>query len=624
MKKSLFTLLVVMLFGTAAIAQTPTTHHFAQNVYEDLNGTMFGELFIDGELQTGYNWEIGVFDENTWEYTGSGLPLYLPDVSEGPCYNFTYSGYVGDILTFKLYNHDTGEEVDYVCSLTLTFETDMSLGNSDELYPINFYSEGQDFVFNGDGSWGNLEFWTVNGQAATRLPNSLDNVTIESGICHMTDNTQFGALTIEDDAQLYAPENADIYATVKKNIEAYEGLGGWYLLGFPTDLDTPDFVGAGMITNSNYDLFFFDQTFPGEVDDETSNNGEWRNYKYYMQNGLEFIAQYNGYLYANAQNTTLHFTGNLYTEVSVEYKRITYYNENPEQLGVNLIGNPYTCNAEMVAGARIAGYYMMNEERNDVVVYDDGDFDYTYLAPMAAFFAVASANNNNAKITLSPLNVEDHDGEEPGIIRSKGSTSNGSTMSIELTANGIMKDRVYVKAGEGENCIKFNLNNNSSKLFVPQNNKNYAIAYTEGANVMPICFTPKESGIYTLNFNMKHMNCSYLHLIDNATGADIDLLRTPSYTFDSKDCGYATRFKLVFEEEATNEIAESFTYISNGELMINNIGNATLQVMDLTGRILRTESIQDSYSMSLNLSAGVYVVSLCNGNDVKTQKIVVE
>ena len=420
----------------------------------------------------------------------------------------------------------------------------------------------------------------------------------------------------------HAPEDAEIYATVKKNIEAYEGLGGWYLLSIPVDVEeNPDFNAAGMISN-NYDLFYFDQNFPGSPDDNAQ-NGEWRNYKYYMENGFEFKAPYNAYLYANSQNTTLNFTGNLYTAGSVVYQRITYSNSN-DQVGVNLVGNPYTCNAEMVAGNRIGGYYMMNDERNDVIVYDDGDFDYTYLAPMAAFFAVASANNNNAKITLSPLNVEDHDGEEPGIIRSKGSTSNGSTMSIELTANGIMKDRVYVKAGEGENCIKFNLNNNSSKLFVPQNNKNYAIAYTEGANVMPICFTPKESGIYTLNFNMKHMNCSYLHLIDNATGADIDLLRTPSYTFDSKDCGYATRFKLVFDEEATNEIAESFTYISNGELVINNIGNATLQVMDLTGRILRTESIQDSYSMSLNLSAGVYVVSLCNGNDVKTQKIVVE
>jgi len=613
MKKSLFTLLVMMLFGTA-FAQTPTTFHYESYLTGDGNGTMFAQLYIDGELVTTYNWEIGVYDGAIDRFTGHGVAYYMPLLSEDPVYSFTYSGNNGDLLTLHLYNHDTGEEVDYVCPFTMTFSTNMWYGETTNLFHIEFYSQGQDMVFTGQGDWNDLENW----QDVDRLPMALDNVTIAEGaICHMPESAigQFASLTIADGGQLYAPEDAEIFATVQKNIEAYEGLNGWYLLSIPVDVEgDPDFNAAGMITNSAYDLFYFDQNFY----DGTEAPGEWRNYKYYMENGMEFKAPYNAYLYANKQNTTLNFTGNLYTAGSVVYQRITF-NGDADEVGVNLVGNPYACNAEMVAGNRIGGYYMLNEERNDVIVYDDGEFDYTYLAPMTAFFAVASANNNNAKITLSPLDAESHDGEEPGIIR-----SNESTMSIELTANGILKDRVYVKAGEGENCIKFNLNNNSTKLFVPQNNKNYAIAYTEGANVMPMCFTTNESGIYTLNFNTKNMNCSYLHLIDNVTGADIDLFQTPSYTFNSSDSNYANRFKLVFNEEATNEIAESFAFISNGELMINNSGNATLQVMDITGRILSTENIQNCYSKSLNLSAGVYVVRLSNGNDVKAQKIVVE
>lgn len=617
MKKSLFTLLVLMLFGTTtAFAQFPYEPHYPIIVYGDGNGTMFGQLYIDGDIVTTYNWEIGAYDENTQEYTASGKPLYRPNLSPYPVYSFTYAGNNGDILTLKLYNHETQQEVDYVCELVINYQMNMAFGSPDDLYHINFFSHGQEMHFIGQGDWNDVNNWN-----ADRLPMALDDVIIDAGaICHMPESAigQYASLTIEDGAQFYAPEEAEIVATVKKNIEAYTAGEGnnWYLLSLPVDFETPDF--SPFITNSDYDLFYFDQNFPGEVVDETSENGEWRNYKYYMDNGLEFKAPYNAYLYANKQNTTLNFTGNLYTAGSVVYQRITF-NNGADQVGVNLVGNPYTCNAEMVAGNRIGGYYMLNEERNDVIVYDDGEFDYTYLAPMTAFFAVASANNNNAKITLSPLDAESHDGEVPGIIR-----SNESTMSIELTANGILKDRVYVKAGEGENCIKFNLNNNSTKLFVPQSNKNYAIAYTEGANVMPMCFTTKESGIYTLNFNTKNMNCSYLHLIDNVTGVDIDLFQTPSYTFNSSDSKYANRFKLVFNEEATNEIAESFAFISNGELMINNSGNATLQVMDITGRILSTENIQNCYSKSLNLSAGVYVVRLSNGNDVKAQKIVVE
>ena len=618
MKKSLFTLLVLMLFGSVtAFAQFTYDAHYPIKVYGDGNGTMFGQLYIDGEIVSTYNWEIGGYDENTQEYTASGKPLYRPNLSEYPVYAFTYAGNNGDILTFRLYNHEIQQEVDYVCTLVITYEMNMSFGAPDDLYRIEFFSQGQDMVFNGQGDWNDLQNW----QDADRLPIVLDNVTIAEGaICNMPASAigQYASLTIEDGGQLYAPEDAEIVATVKKNIEAYQGLNNWYLLSFPVDIEEPNFQAAGMITNSDFDLFFFDQNFPGEVEDETSENGEWRNYKYYMANQQTFMAPYNGYLYANKQNTTLQFTGNLYTASSIAYQRISYVS-GTDQVGVNLIGNPYTCNAEMVTGNRISGIYMMNEERDDVIVYDDGEVDYTYVAPMTSFFAVANANNNNARITMSPLNIEEHDGEEPGSIR-----SNVSTMSIELTANGILKDRMYVKAGEGENCIKFNLNENSTKIFVPQSNKNYAIAYTEGANVMPICFTTKESGIYTLNFNTKEMNCSYLHLIDNVTGVDIDLFQTPSYTFNSSDSNYANRFKLVFSEEATNEIAESFAFISNGELMINNSGNATLQVMDITGRILSTENIQNCYSKSLNMSAGVYVVRLSNGNDVKTQKIVVE
>lgn len=627
MKKSLFTLLAMMLFGTA-IAQPTSSYYQTQyddSAYDDYYA-LVAAISIDGVVQNNYNLELGAWDETHNQYVGGQLAEdYSAYYSAGPEYWIRVYGYgvpssssdpAQSVVSFRIYNHETQQEEPYVC----TFKINWTNGNSGGPYNpviLEFYSQGQDMHFVGQGDWNDLENWD-----ADRLPMALDNVIIDEGaICHMPESAigQYATLTIEDGAQFYAPEDAEIYATVKKNIEAYQGLNGWNLLSIPVDVEgDPDFNAAGMITNSAYDLFYFDQNFPGEVVDETSENGEWRNYKYYMQNGLEFKAPYNAYLYANKQNTTLHFTGNLYTAGSVVYQRITF-NNGADQVGVNLVGNPYTCNAEMVAGNRIGGYYMLNEERNDVIVYDDGEFDYTYLAPMTAFFAVASANNNNAKITLSPLDLEQHEDEIPGIIR-----SNEATMSIELTANGILKDRVYVKAGEGENCIKFNLNNNSTKLFVPQNNKNYAIAYTEGANVMPMCFTTKESGIYTLNFNTKNMNCSYLHLIDNVTGTDIDLFQTPSYTFNSSDSNYANRFKLVFNEEATNEIAESFAFISNGELMINNSGNATLQVMDITGRILSTENIQNCYSKSLNLSAGVYVVRLSNGNDVKAQKIVVE
>jgi hypothetical protein len=196
-------------------------------------------------------------------------------------------------------------------------------------------------------------------------------------------------------------------------------------------------------------------------------------------------------------------------------------------------------------------------------------------------------------------------------------------LQIELTANGVLLDRVFMKAGKGENCSKLSLSQYAPIIYVPEDGKEYAIAYREGANMMPLCFTTAKDDIFTLEFDTRGFSGSYLHLIDNATGADIDLLRTPSYTFDSKDCGYAARFKIVFSEEASNDIADSFAFISNGELIIN--GTGTLQVIDILGRqILTKELSTDNCQLSTdNFKPGVYVLRLSNGKDVKTQKIVV-
>jgi hypothetical protein len=49
--------------------------------------------------------------------------------------------------------------------------------------------------------------------------------------------------------------------------------------------------------------------------------GEWRNYRYYLANELQYFrADFNGYLYANYNDTDLHFTGDLFAQPSMEYQ----------------------------------------------------------------------------------------------------------------------------------------------------------------------------------------------------------------------------------------------------------------------------------------------------------------
>jgi len=118
------------------------------------------------------------------------------------------------------------------------------------------------------------------------------------------------------------------------------------------------------------------------------------------------------------------------------------------------------------------------------------------------------------------------------------------------------------------------------------------------------------------------MSFGYLHLIDNLTGADVDLLETPSYTFEAKTSDYASRFKVVFMTEENNlNNNDSFAFISNGDIIIN--GQGTVQVVDALGRIVISRD--GVHAISTNeMAKGVYMLRLIDGDNTKTQKIIVK
>ena len=72
-----------------------------------------------------------------------------------------------------------------------------------------------------------------------------------------------------------------------------------------------------------------------------------------------------------------------------------------------------------------------------------------------------------------------------------------------------------------------------------------------------------------------------------------------------------------------NSNEDNFAFFSNGSFVINNEGNATLQVVDVTGRIIKSESINGCANVNVNAAPGVYMIRLVNGENVRVQKVVV-
>ena len=98
-----------------------------------------------------------------------------------------------------------------------------------------------------------------------------------------------------------------------------------------------------------------------------------------------------------------------------------------------------------------------------------------------------------------------------------------------------------------------------------------------------------------------------------------------SYTFTAKTTDYASRFRLVFSGQADGPSAapQTFAYYNGSEWGVSNQGRATLQVVDVMGRVLSSEQIDGNAEVGINQPAGVYMLRLVNGDNVKVQKVVV-
>ena len=219
------------------------------------------------------------------------------------------------------------------------------------------------------------------------------------------------------------------------------------------------------------------------------------------------------------------------------------------------------------------------------------------------------------------------------VAEQKSDTRGASTGSATAIDNAI------VSFGEGEQLGKFRFGRQSANLYIPRGGKEYAIASVgrDGVHTvsteMPLNFKANENGTYTLTVKPEGVEMDYLHLIDNMTGVDVDLLAgnggdampcVSTYTYTAKTTDYESRFRLVFATDSSAN-DDTFGFVNAiGNLTILGIeGEATLQIIDVTGRMLSSETFSGRYEKKLNVASGVYVLRLINGKDVKTQKIVV-
>ena len=388
---------------------------------------------------------------------------------------------------------------------------------------------------------------------------------------------------IEDGAQVIHP-NAGAKATVQKNITGYVGeKDNYYLIGY-------SFAGSGAVddmdnlTDNEYDLYYYDEP-----------THYWINHKDTANDFIELEAA-KGYLYANSVSQTIGLKGTLEAgNAMVTIDNLTYTAAGRLK-GFNLVGNPFAHNVTSFTRTNVAEeVYQLNGLRNEVVV---GSISETNpLLPGEGFFVKATADGASLAFNSG----------------AKGETAKTGRITLELRENSQLIDRLIVKQ-DGEPLEKLTLRENGTKIYATEGAQDYAVVVI-GRNAarhvsttdLPVNFKTAKNGTYTLNVNLDGMDLDYLHLIDNMTGADIDLLTTlnpetliagedpqspsPSYTFTAKTTDYPSRFRLVFNANAasTGSAADApFAYIdASGNIIVTaDARGASLQVVDVMGRVL--------------------------------------
>ena len=404
---------------------------------------------------------------------------------------------------------------------------------------------------------------------------------------HSTNN---GSLTGDDNPYTLtmAAANATInvrYYTIKSITAApfASAASGWYLIASPMN-DAINPVNVTNMTNVSYDIFRFNQ----------SAEMEWQNYQIHhnaTENPFNALVSGQGYLYANSQDVDLTFIGTPYNGTGIVSLNYSTANPDPRMYGWNLIGNPFGVTATIARDC-----YKMKASHDEVILCESP----ATIDPMEGVFVYAANNEETVTFTKGA---------------SKRGESNANNIVINLSNDdGTIIDRAIVSFEKEHTLPKFQIRDNSTKLYIPKDGVDYAIAFSYRIGELPLNFKAEETGVYTLSFSGENMtNVSLVDMIENAV---VDLSVKDTYSFIGSPTDRENRFKLVFNSFNSSNI-DIFAYQNGNDIVVS--GEGELQVFDVMGRMVLTQHINGVQTIAKPLQTGVYILRL----NEKSQKIVV-
>ena len=390
------------------------------------------------------------------------------------------------------------------------------------------------------------------------------------------------------DEEVAAISNRFIYPDcdpVSIDVEGYgSGDGKWMFIASPV---------AGSILADDVNGLIGHQIWYDQYDFDlyrlNPSTAMWENFHMHDSNLNPFMFENGkGYLYANMNDATLDFYG-------------AYNMKNTQDValeqGWNLVGNPFTTSAYIDRS-----YYKMNAAGTDIEVVENANHDNSIPVCIGV---VVRATGDNEKVTFTK--------EAP----TQQAHDNGSlqmTLKKSEMRGDEMHDKAIVSFNAGTELGKYIFNEGHAKLYIPQDGKDYAIAYSNRRGEMPLHFKANETGVYTISFDG---DMEGVKVIDKVKEEIIDLGADNEYTFMGSPADRRDRFMLVFGT-ATGSGSDIFAYQDGTDIIVS--GEGQLQVFDVMGRMVMTKYVNGVETChGASLQTGVYIFKL----NEKSQKIVI-
>ncbi|MBQ5856415.1 MAG: S8 family serine peptidase [Bacteroidales bacterium] len=475
-------------------------------------------------------------------------------------------------------------------------------------------------TFGGSGAWNVASNWS-KGSVPTETEDIIidGNATIESGsIVAKSITINSGSLTINsgatltvnglflnanpkafiinDGAQVFQ-NNDNVVATYNMLIDrpmswGNDHQGGWQFISSP--ITNAKIDGFKPESETDYDLFKYDGT----------QELQWINHKNHGTDFETTFQQGRGYIVSYEAETTAEFEGIINNARTFSFTDVKAFDAENHYNNFYLLGNPFMFNMDwtnMTVSDVYNGYATISNV--------DGSYDYhtSGTINVGDGFMVKSTGFN-PELTYNHnvrTRIEKHE-------------------SLDISASNIYgSDNVIINlAGqEEEGFTKLdNLNENIAEIYVENAGTKYGIfSFDEDVNEVKLGFRAAKPGTHIIRVNADG-NFEYVTLVDNITGKEVNMLEGEyAFTVYSTEEGKG-RFSIKFCKKATSE--ENFVYQSGDELIIE--GDGLVQIIDVMGRVVYNNELNGTSRINVgHLNEAVYIVRRVNGNDIKTQKVLV-